>query len=266
MPDLPNNHLGNWELEICVDSVQSALLAEKAGATRLELCENLSEGGVTPSIAKVKSVVRHVAIPIFVLLRPRAGDFLYDRFEWEIMLEELGPLQAQGVSGVVIGALDAQGQIDWGPIGQIIHSCRELGLSVTFHRAIDMAADPVTQVQKLAEMGVDRILTSGGAASALDGIEALSAMVDAVQDSETTILAGGGVRAQNLGVIARRTGIRAFHSSAKKRVPSLMEFRGNVQMGTASLASEFSKWMVDQEEVKAMHLELMGMMEETDLR
>ncbi|MFC5488393.1 copper homeostasis protein CutC [Dokdonella soli] len=209
-------------LEIAANSVGSALAAQEGGAGRIELCDNLGEGGTTPSYGTLTLVRERLRIPIHVMIRPRGGDFLYDEAELAVMQRDIETCVRLGCDGVVLGALDADGAID-------VTACRELiasagSLNVTFHRAFDAAGDPAQALQDLIALGCSRVLTSGARESALQGADAIAAYVRQAE-GHVRVIAGAGVTADNLRELATRTGAREFHASASSRHRSSMRYR-----------------------------------------
>ncbi len=174
--------------EKCIGSFLEAIEAQKLGAERVELCDNLEEGGTTPSYGTIKMVVEKLDIPAFVIIRPRGGDFFYTEEELEIMKEDIRVCKKLGVKGVVIGALNRDNTINYEAIKEMIELAKPM--SITFHKAIDELADPVAQVKKLADLGVDRILTSGTKETALEGKNILNAMIKEAGDDIIIIVAG----------------------------------------------------------------------------
>src|ERR1043166_8610519 len=162
-------------VEVCVDSVAGGLAAVAGGAGRLELCTGLVEGGLTPSTGLVATVRERVAVPVHVLIRPRGGDFLYDRDEKTIMLRDIAGAKRLGAAGVVLGALDAGGRVDVEHTRLMVDAARPM--AVTFHRAFDLTRSPVEALDALIALGIERVLTSGQAASAEAGRSVLAAMV-----------------------------------------------------------------------------------------
>jgi copper homeostasis protein len=164
-------------MEVCVDSVQSALNAAEGGATRIELCANLMEGGTTPTTGMLKVIKSVVTVPVFVMVRPRGGDFLYDEHEFKVMKEDMKALEAAGADGIVFGILCKDGSVDQ-------HRCQEvLGLTqlpVTFHRAFDMVNDPVQALEEIIGLGFKRVLTSGQETSAMDGAPLIAQLIEQV--------------------------------------------------------------------------------------
>jgi copper homeostasis protein len=209
-------------LEIAANSVASALAAQKGGAGRVELCTALELGGLTPSRAQIALAREHLHIPLYVLIRPRAGDFLYSELEGETMRRDIEVCVALGCDGVVLGALDADGSVD-------VARCRTLiaaagGLGVTFHRAFDLSREPAQALEDIVALGCERILTSGTQASAPDGAALIRELV--VQAAgRLVVMPGAGVTAQNIAALAAATGALEFHASAKRQLPSGMHHR-----------------------------------------
>ncbi|XP_023182738.1 copper homeostasis protein cutC homolog isoform X2 [Xiphophorus maculatus] len=163
-------------LEVCVDSVESAVNAERGGAGRLELCSSLIEGGLTPSLGLLQVVKQYIKIPIYVMIRPRGGDFLYSDQEVEVMKKDIELMKTQGADGVVVGALTETGGVDAGLCMELIAAARPL--PVTFHRAFDMAYDPAVALETLISLGFERVLTSGCDSSALEGLPVIKRLID----------------------------------------------------------------------------------------
>ncbi len=209
-------------VEACVDTVASALAAEAGGAGRIELCANLVEGGTTPSAGTIALARERLGIPLFVIVRPRGGDFLHDADEVEAMRRDVEAARGLGADGVVIGALTPDGRIDVDATRLLVEAARPM--RVTFHRAFDAARDPAEALEALVAIGVDRVLTSGGAASALEGAAALGALVRHAA-GRLTILAGGGLTAATVGPVVAASGVREVHVRGVERVESPMRFR-----------------------------------------
>jgi copper homeostasis protein len=202
-------------LEACVDSLEAALAAEAAGADRIELCSALELGGITPSPALIHMVCARLRIPVQVLLRPRGGGFVYSAAELEVMAADAAFIARQGASGLVTGALDSEGSLNQTAMQALIKAAGPV--PVTFHRAFDQVADPRSTVRALVELGVERVLSSGQAASALGG-GALLRDLQTEFGQEIVIMPGGGVNADNLVELARITGCREFHFSAVRAI------------------------------------------------
>lgn len=233
-------------LEVCVDSVESAKNAAAGGADRLELCADLVVGGVTPSLALYERVREVVQIPVHVLLRPRFGDFLYGKEEFEVLKRQAQSFKAAGADALVIGCLTRSGELDMEQMGVLMEIAGDL--PVTLHRAFDMCADLEKALDAAGRLGVRTILTSGGHASALAGVEMLKRLQE--KAGEVEIMAGAGISADAIREIYQRTGITSYHMSGKKVVESAMEYRNSkVNMGLPQL-SEYEIWQTDEEAVR----------------
>lgn len=196
-------------IEACVESLEAALAAERGGADRLELCANLDVGGTTPDRALVAEVKSSVAIPVFVMIRPRAGSFVYTSAERDAMRCEIESARRLGADGFVLGLLDELRRIDVNGAREVLGDAH--GLPVTFHKAFDEIHDQLAALDALVELGVQRVLTSGGATSALAGAEAIKHLV-ARAGGRITIMAGGSVRAHNAREVVERSGVRELHA------------------------------------------------------
>lgn len=210
------------QVEVCVENLTSARIAQEAGADRIELCSALSEGGVTPSAGLIRTVRQALHIRMHVLIRPRRGDFLYNDDEFACMKEDIRTAKELGADGVVIGLLTADGAIDMPRTAALITLARPM--SVTIHRAFDSVQDPVAALQSCIELGVDRILTSGQQQKAEAGIPLLKQLVTLAGD-HLTILPGSGVNAGNIQRIIEETGASEIHLSAKERIEGKMTYR-----------------------------------------
>lgn len=237
-------------VEACVATVASALAAESAGAGRLELCGDLVEGGMTPSYGMLTRVLERVTLPVHVLIRPRGGDFLFDGDEREVMLRDIAEAGARGADGVVIGALDLGGRVDEALTRRLIEAARPMG--VTFHRAFDLVRDPARELETLIGLGIERVLTSGQAPSALLGSAAIAALV-AQGAGRIAVMAGGGINEANAARIVRETGVREIHLGAGGIRDSGMEFRREgVFMGKAYQPDEYRRVETDSERVRTI--------------
>jgi copper homeostasis protein len=196
-------------LESVVETVDQARAAARAGADRLELCVRLATGGVTPPPALQEAVIGAVSIPVFVMIRPRPGDFVYTDAELAQASHDMAAARAFGAAGIVLGLLLPDGRIDVDRTRQLVRKAD--GLPVTFHRAFDAVRDQEAALEDAIAAGVTRLLTSGGAATALDGADRLRTLVDRAGD-RLTVIAGGGVRAGNVRALLRRTGVREVHA------------------------------------------------------
>lgn len=194
--------------EKCIGSFLEALEAQELGAERVELCDNLTEGGTTPSYGTIKTVVEKLNIPAFVIIRPRGGDFYYTPEEIEIMKEDIKICKELGVKGVVIGALNRDNTINYDAIKDMIDLAKPM--SITFHKAIDELENPVTEVKKLANLGVNRILTSGTKETALEGKNILREMIKEAGE-DTIIIVAGKVTKDNLNEISNLIPAKEYH-------------------------------------------------------
>lgn len=199
-------------LEIAAGSLASALAAQTGGADRIELCANLDEGGTTPSLGTLAVTRDRVRIPIRAIIRPRAGDFCYDASDVDVMLCDVETCVTLGLDGVVIGALDANGDVDERTCRALIEAAGSL--SVTFHRAFDVVRDRERALETIIALGCDRVLTSGGAATALAGAEQIAATVQQA-GTRIRVIAGAGITPENIAELARRSGAHEFHGSAR---------------------------------------------------
>ena len=249
------------QLEICVDSVESAMAAERGGARRVELCSDLREGGITPSHGLIAQVRRHIAIGLFVIIRPRGGDFCYSDRELELMEYDIAHARDLGANGVTLGVLTEQAHVDVKRTRRLIK--RAEPLHVTFHRAIDMTPDPAAELTSVIESGAHRVLTSGGAAKAMHGLAVIGHM-RRLADSRIRVMAGGGITAQTVGQIAEATGTTEFHASLRTQWPSPVGYhREDVLLGdTRAREGEYLRYGVREEEVRALVGALQRMDEE----
>jgi copper homeostasis protein len=204
-------------VEICVDSLASAIAADRGGADRVELCAQLEVGGVTPDLVLVRDVREAVKCKLHVLVRVRAGDFVYTGAEVATMLRQIEAIKAHGADGVVIGVLDSERRIDVADTHELVRRARPL--TSTFHRAFDHAPNSDRALNDVIVAGCERVLTTGGAkadgaefSTAIDGADRLRALVKAGA-GRITVLAGGGIRASNVGEVIARTGVTEVHSS-----------------------------------------------------
>lgn len=237
-------------LEIASNSVASALAAQAGGADRVELFDNLAEGGTTPSYGSIAMARERLRIPLFVLIRARPGDFHYSALEVEIMRRDIEQCRQLGCDGVVIGALDADGGIDM-PL------CRELvqaagPMQVTFHRAFDATCDLPGALEQVIALGCQRVLTSGGQASAEAGADVLASLV-AQADGRVSVMAGAGLNAGNIAAVAARSGCNELHASAKATQRSQMRHHNR---GLIGLSADWTA--TDTDEVAALRAALDG--------
>ena len=236
--------------EICIDSVMSALVAQEAGADRVELCANLLEGGTTPSYGTIKQTRAKINIGLQVIIRPRGGDFLFSKIEQETIIDEIRIAKELGADGAVVGALNAEGGIDLDFLEMMMEVAWPL--NVTFHRAFDMCRDPKTALNQLRIMGVNRILTSGQKADAWTGSEYISKMVKQAKDS-IIIMPGGGIDESNIAQVVKKTGVKEIHFSGRDWVKSKMNFcREGISMGNPDCSDEFRWKMANVKRIRGL--------------
>jgi copper homeostasis protein len=238
----------NFKLEVCVDTIESALDAQNAGADRVELCGNLMEGGTTPGYGTIVSVRNNLTIDLNVIIRPRGGDFLYSDHEYDIMRRDIDACGECGIDGVVFGILRSDGNIDIERTARLIEYASPM--SMTFHRAFDMCYDPLQGLEDIIIAGANRILTSGQKDKVSDGCELISILVNQA-DNRLIIMPGGGINDTNIGVIARTTGAIEFHLTARKVIYSEMAYRKEgISMGSIPAVSEFARKVADPVMIK----------------
>jgi copper homeostasis protein len=230
-------------LEVCVDSVESAMAAELGGALRVELCDNLLEGGTTPSAGAVAVTRDRIAVKLHVMIRPRGGDFLYSQLELDVMRRDIVAAKQYGADGVVFGVLTEDGSVDVEHTRELVEIARPL--SVTFHRAFDVTRDPFDALEQLVRLGVDRILTSGQESSVVEGLDVLAELVRRSGD-RVVVMPGGGVTERNIAKVVAATGAREIHVTGKTTVESRMLYRNpRVHMGGALRPPEYARSTTD---------------------
>jgi len=235
-------------LEICCYSVESAIIAEKSGADRIELCAGIYEGGTTPSMAAIELAKTSVNIPINVIIRPRGADFCYSDIEFECMKKDIEACKNIGVNGIVSGVLQPDGKIDVSRTKELIELAKPL--SFTFHRAFDMVENHILALEQLIDLGVDRILTSGGMQTAEDGVVLLKNLVELSKD-RIIIMPGSGVSHSNIQSLSDTTKANEFHCSAKSLVNSKMTYLNpNINMGGERSIPEFEYYEADSEKIR----------------
>jgi copper homeostasis protein len=195
-------------VEACVDSVASSLAAERGGASRLELCDALFDGGTTPTAGMIAACKATVSIPVFVMIRPRGGGFVYSEAERDVMRRDIVNARELGADGVVIGGLLDDGTIDVALVRQLVETAHDL--PITFHRAFDITPDLAASLELLIDAGVRRVLTAGGASTAAIGATALADLVSQA-GSRLTVMAGGGIRENNVRSVVSVSGVREVH-------------------------------------------------------
>jgi copper homeostasis protein len=236
-------------IEVCVENTDGLVVAQEAGADRVELCASLLEGGLTPSFGMVEVALARATVPIHVIVRPRGGDFLYSAIELEAMLADVRQLRAMGVAGVVVGCLTPAGAIDEGRMTALVETAGPL--SVTCHRAFDMTADPLLAVEALVRSGVARVLTSGQEATAEAGAVLIRKVVQAAA-GRLGVIACGGLRADNIAAVRAACQPDEMHFAALWRVPSGMAFRNpRIAMGGTDAAHEYTLTVSDAAAIRA---------------
>lgn len=236
--------------EVVVYNIDSALRAQEGGADRIELCDNPAEGGTTPSFAMIEQVRQNISMDVYVMLRPRGGDFCYNNYEFHIMKRDLAQCQRLSVDGLVFGILNEDGSIDKKRCKELIAKARPL--KVTCHRAFDMTRDPMKALEDCIEVGFDRILTSGQQLKALDGVELIANLIKKA-NGRIAIMPGSGVNVDSVTEIVKRTATREIHFSATSFKESIMKFRNpNIAAMGEEAGAEFKYRTVDPERVRLM--------------
>lgn len=236
--------------EICVDSPEGVIAARDGQADRVELCDNLFEGGTTPSIGAIKMARRVGGIKLHVMVRPRGGDFLYSDVEFETMKFDIEAARSSRVDGVVIGILTADGNIDKERTTELVTLARPM--SVTFHRAFDLCRDPFAALEDLIEIGIDRVLTSGQQPDALAGAETTKKLVEAAGE-RIVVMACGAIDETNAAEVVAATATTEFHFTAFEELTSEMEYKNDsVAMGSNDAPSEYLRRVTSAEKVNAV--------------
>lgn len=237
-------------VEACVNSPYSAIEAEKGGAHRVELCDNLYEGGTTPSAAAIIITRKNIGIGFNVIIRPRGGDFIYSDLEIEVMKQDIAYCKQNGVDGVVLGVLTPDGNVDVS-ITKVLTQAA-FPMNVTFHRAFDMVADPIKALEDVIRCGCDRILTSGLQNKAFEGKDMIAELVRQADD-RIIIMAGSGINHQNAASLVKHTGVKEIHTSSKSSYHSKMVFRNSdVFMGGLPQIPEYENSFTDELKIRAV--------------
>jgi copper homeostasis protein len=234
-------------LEVAVFSIEAALSAIKAGADRIEFCENPNEGGTTPSYGSLKTLIGLTKVPIYPIIRPRGGDFLYTNAEYECIKADLLMAKELGFPGAVIGLLNTDGTIDKTRTKELVQLA--FPMQITFHRAFDRCNDPIKGLEDIIETGCKRILTSGQVPNVGDALPLVKLLVEKAA-GRIIILPGSGVRANNCKKIINETGATEIHSSARKALTSLMQYNA------PSMQENMVSMGVDENEIHLMLTEL----------
>ncbi|MDR2408258.1 MAG: copper homeostasis protein CutC [Bacteroidales bacterium] len=235
-------------LEICVEGVSNALKAALSGAQRIELCVNLSEGGTTPSSAQIQMARKYLHIPLYILIRPRGGDFLYNDMEFEIMKSDIHFCGQTQCDGVVIGMLLPDGTVDMKRSQELIDIACQYNMGVTFHRAFDRSNDLFQAMETIIELGCERILTSGGYNTAIEGVDVIRQLIEKA-NNRIVIMAGSGITPENAGELIRKTGLTEIHGTFRARVSSKMEYK-NTKLNHQE--EEYSLLQTDAEKIKML--------------
>lgn len=234
-------------LEICAGSLHSALAARAGGAHRIELCDNLSEGGTTPSPGTIIQAIDLLSIPVFVLIRPRAGDFLYSQEEFDGMKDDILFCKEHGAKGVVLGMLKENGSVDMERTAELVRLARPM--QVTFHRAFDLAADPFIALEDIIALGIERILTSGQAVTAIEGAPLIRALIKQ-SAGRIILMPGSGIGEHNVLELIRSTGADEIHASLRSPVHSRMAFRNDGPSMGKDSTGDYSRLETDPEKVR----------------
>lgn len=208
-------------IEIATSDFSTTKSAAEGGADRIELCANLAEGGTTPSYGTLKQCREFFDVLLYPIIRPRGGDFLYNKDEFAIMMNDVKLCKQLGCDGIVIGLLNMDGTIDVTRTSELIETAYPMG--VTFHRAFDRCKDPFAALEELIEVGCERILTSGQRPTVNDGVEMIAGL-NKISDDRIIIMPGSGVRKENIKMLAEKTGCVEFHSSLRSKTKSPMQF------------------------------------------
>jgi copper homeostasis protein len=226
-------------LEVCANSITSALAAQEGGAVRIELCGNLEAGGTTPSPGQMTVARKLLNIKVYVLIRPRGADFLYSDAEFQTMLEDVKYCVEAGCDGIVTGILRADGTIDKERCTRLIQLAKQGGLGATFHRAFDMCNDQFQALEDIIDMGFERILTSGGKSTAVEGSRTIAELVKQADD-RIAIMAGSGVTEINVADLVMFTGVKEVHGTLQARIQSQMKYNNDHIIMGSSYGDEYA--------------------------
>lgn len=239
--------MSNPKLEVIAFDLESCRIAQQFGADRIELCDNPADGGTTPSYGTIKAARAMTTIDLFIMIRPRGGDFLYSEEEFETMKEDVKVCKELGCDGVVAGMLTKDGDVDVKRMSSIVNLAYPM--SVTFHRAFDRSNNPFKALEDIIETGCERILTSGQQPTAPEGSDLLKALIKKA-DNRIIIMPGSGIRSDNIAKIAKSTNAIEFHSSARVTIDSKMEFNN------PALGSTMKRIIIDGDELRELKKKL----------
>lgn len=238
-------------LEVCANSITSALAAQEGGAVRVELCDNLYAGGTTPSPGQITVARKLLSIKLYVLIRPRGADFLYSDVEFETMIADVQYCIDAGCDGIVTGILNADGTVDKERNGILAGMAIKAGLGATFHRAFDMCADYSQALEDIIELGFERILTSGGKSTAVEGAHVIADMVKQA-DGRISIMAGSGLTEINAADLVLFTGVNEIHGTLQSRVQSKMQFANDHIVMGSTISDEYAVDVTDVTRVRTV--------------
>lgn len=233
-------------IEVCASSVESILEAKKGGAQRIELCDNLPSGGTTPPLSWIELSCQTSDLQTFVLIRPREGDYLYTESEFQTMKRDIQHCGEAGCQGVVIGILTEDGKVDMPRSKELVDLAKSYNMQVTFHRAIDRAVDIIEAMENIIALGCDRILTSGGYPTAMEGKDKLKEMVK-LADGRVIILPASGINEDNAAPLAEYLGVKEVHGSFRTTRNSKMKYQTSA---VASIKEEYTSQVSSAEKIK----------------
>jgi len=236
-------------LEVCANSITSALAAQEGGAMRVELCDNLYAGGTTPSPGQITTARKLLHIKLYVLIRPRGSDFLYTDVEFDTMVTDVKYCIEAGCDGIVTGMLNADGTVDKERCKQLVQLAKQAGLGVTFHRAFDMCANQFQALEDIIEIGFERILTSGGKSTAMEGARVITELVKKAK-GRISIMAGSGITEINAADLIMITGVKEIHGTLVAPLNSKMQYKNDHIVMGSTYGDEYGYDATSTERVK----------------